>query len=81
MRKRWRQRNGKLIPYDELPELQPAGPYVMGDIKPYTSVITGETITSRSHHRQHLRDHGAIEVGSEKPQWLKEKYERRNGRD
>jgi hypothetical protein len=42
-------------------------PQVAPDIQPYKSMITGERIRSRSHHRQHLRDHGCIEVGNEPP--------------
>ncbi len=42
-------------------------PYVMGDISDYRSVVTGERITSRSRHREHLRDHGCVEVGNEMP--------------
>lgn len=77
MRKRWVQRAGKLIPIEEagLPEQKLF--YIAPDIQPYQSVITGEMITSRSHHRRHLKEHDAIEVGSEKPRWLKEKHERR----
>lgn len=48
------------------------GPNVMGDIKPYHSIITGELITSRSKHRSHLKEHNCIEVGSEKPSFMKE---------
>jgi hypothetical protein len=40
-------------------------PYIISDIKEYPSVITGEMISSRSHHRDHLRAHGCIEVGNE----------------
>lgn len=40
-------------------------PMVMPDIQPYKSMITGETITSRSRHREHLRAHDCIEVGNE----------------
>lgn len=39
---------------------------VMADIQPYQSMITGEYITSRSRHRDHLRAHNCIEVGNEK---------------
>jgi hypothetical protein len=51
-----------------------SAPMIMGDIQPYTSTLTGETISSRSQHRTHLRDHGCIEVGNErlappKPTW------------
>lgn len=42
-------------------------PQVMKDIEPYQSMITGERITSRSHHREHLRDHECVEVGNDKP--------------
>lgn len=45
---------------------QPAGPYIMPDIQPYQSMVTGEMITSRSRHREHLREHNCIEVGNER---------------
>lgn len=38
---------------------------IMADIQPYQSMANGEWITSRSRHRQHLKDHGCIEVGNE----------------
>jgi len=41
-------------------------PFVVADIKPYTSVITGEPITSRSQHREHLKQHRCIEIGNER---------------
>ena len=40
-------------------------PDVMDDIKPYRSMVTGELITSRSKHREHLRAHGMEEVGND----------------
>lgn len=40
--------------------------YIMPDIQPYKSTIDGSLITSRSHHREHLREHGCIEVGNER---------------
>lgn len=46
-------------------EVRPA-PMIMRDIDPYKSMITGEMITSRSRHRDHLRQHNCIEVGNEK---------------
>ena len=39
--------------------------HIMRDIKPYKSMITGETISRRSKHREHLKRHGCIEVGNE----------------
>lgn len=41
-------------------------PHVITDIEPYRSVVTGERIRGRAHHRQHLRDHNLIEVGNER---------------
>jgi hypothetical protein len=56
----------KLVPRDEYYSRQfAAAPYVMPDIQPYQSMQTGEMITSRSHHRAHLRQHGLIEIGNE----------------
>jgi hypothetical protein len=40
--------------------------HVVRDIDPYKSMITGEMITSRSQHRDHLKRHNCIEVGNEK---------------
>lgn len=42
------------------------GPNVMPDISDYKSIIDGTRITSRSHHRAHMRQHGVEEVGNEK---------------
>lgn len=39
---------------------------VLKDIEPYQSMVTGEMITSRSHHKDHLRQHKLVEVGNEK---------------
>ena len=52
-----------------MPEGQVAqsAPMVMPDIAPYKSTIDGSEITSRSRHREHLRAHGCIEVGNERP--------------
>ena len=38
---------------------------IMPDISPYRSMIDGRIINSRSAHRQHLRDHGMVEVGND----------------
>lgn len=46
-----------------MPALQPS--YVMTDIQPYKSMVTGEMITSRSQHREHLKKHHLIEIGNE----------------
>ena len=44
---------------------EPRSAMVMGDIQPYKSMVTGEMITSRSAHREHLRAHRLVEVGNE----------------
>jgi hypothetical protein len=40
--------------------------HVIPDIAPYKSMVTGERIRGRAHHKQHIRDHGLIEVGNER---------------
>ena len=58
----------ELIPKDEYHKPRPdAGFFVMGDIDPYQSMITGEMIQGRRQHREHLRQHECIEVGNERP--------------
>jgi hypothetical protein len=62
----------ELVPADEYIRPQREATRIMSDISPYQSVITGEMITSRSKHREHLKRHDCIEVGNEKPNWMKE---------
>lgn len=66
MKRRFVQIDGELVEVgqDYIPELRQSH-QVMGDIKPYRSMIDGSVITSRSHHREHLRMHGCIEVGND----------------
>jgi hypothetical protein len=68
MRERWilHPRTGKLVPADEYvrPE-HDRGPIVVNDIADYKSIITGERISGRRQHRDHLRAHGCFEVGNE----------------
>jgi hypothetical protein len=67
-RRRWVMRNGELVELDLNAPLPPRrAPYIMSDLSEYRSVVTGEPITSRSQHREHLRQHGCIEVGNEMP--------------
>jgi len=62
----WDPVSHSMIPKDEYYEIvKPITPMVMGDIQPYQSMATGEVITSRSRHREHLKQHGLIEVGNE----------------
>lgn len=62
----------KLAEYNNLPECCGqitqrvlCAPMVMGDIQPYISQIDGSLITSRSHHRTHLKDHNCVEIGND----------------
>lgn len=64
MRRRFVQINGELVEYGQH-AAEPVAPLVMPDIKPYTSMIDGREITSRSVHRDHLRQHGCVEIGNE----------------
>lgn len=40
--------------------------HVIPDIEPYKSMVTGERIKGRSHHKKHLKEHGLVEVGNER---------------
>jgi hypothetical protein len=70
MRRRYVMRGGELVPWSPPP--MPAArsdlpmPMVIGDIEPYRSMRTGEIITGRAQHREHLHRHGLIEVGNER---------------
>ena len=44
---------------------EPVAPIIMPDIQPYQSMADGSMITSRSHHREHLKKHNCIEIGNE----------------
>lgn len=67
MRQRYVQMpDGELVEVgaDWTPEPR-SGMQIMPDIQPYKSMIDGREITSRSRHREHLRDHGCVEVGND----------------
>lgn len=40
-------------------------PQIMPDIQPYQSQVDGSMISSRSKHREHLRQHRLIEIGDQ----------------
>jgi len=42
-----------------------SAPRVLADIEPYKSIVTGERIGGRAHHKKHLKEHNLIEVGNE----------------
>ena len=57
----------ELVPKDEyVPRHEVTAPMVIPDIAGYKSMATGEWISSRSQHRDHLKRHGLIEIGNEK---------------
>lgn len=66
MRTRYIYINGEAfeVGKDYTPEPK-ADIHIMPDIQPYQSMIDGTMITSRSHHREHLRRHGCFEVGND----------------
>ncbi len=61
-RRSWVQHpeTGKLIPKEEYVR-DGGSAYIQGDIEPFVSPITGETITSRSHLRAHNHRHGVTD--------------------
>lgn len=52
--------------------------YVVPDIAPYRSMVDGSMITSRSHHRAHLKQHGMVEIGNEINHHMKQAQQPRN---
>mgnify|MGYP001615623044 FL=1 len=55
----------ELIPADRYYAVPKSGIEIIPDIAPYRSQIDGSLITSRSRHREHLKQHGCIEVGND----------------
>jgi hypothetical protein len=64
VRKRYIAQGNTWVEITETPVSE--GTMVMPDIQPYQSMVDGTMITSRSRHREHLRQHGVIEIGNEK---------------
>lgn len=64
MRKRFVYRNGEMVEKGSVQDTS-IGLVFMPDIQPYQSMVTGETITSRSRHREHLRQHNLLEIGND----------------
>jgi hypothetical protein len=57
---------GELIPKEEYyGSSEVNAPMVQADIAGYKSMVTGEWIGSRSTHRQHLKEHRLVEIGTE----------------
>lgn len=66
MKKTYIYVNGELVEKGSKEHYDSLSPMVMPDIQPYKSMIDGSMITSRSIHREHLRQHNCFEVGNEK---------------
>ena len=64
MRKTYIYVDGELVEKSRRYREQVA-PEIMPDIQPYQSMADGTMITSRSHHREHLKQHNCIEIGNE----------------
>ena len=62
MKKTFIYRDGRLL--EKKSDRKETGLQIIPDLKPYQSMITGETIDGRAAHRNHLRRHGCIEVGN-----------------
>lgn len=64
----WVQINGKLVPKESVKRKERKGPYIQPDIQPYEVVAGpryGQIISSRSEHREYLRQNNFEEAGSE----------------
>lgn len=62
---------GKLIDKSEFVAPDVNAPMVLNDIQGYKSMQTGEWIGSRSSHREHLKQHRLVEIGTEVKHHLK----------
>lgn len=63
-KRRFIQINGELVEVTD-GHITSTAHHVVPDIQPYTSMIDGSKITSRSQHREHLKRHGCFEVGND----------------
>ena len=71
MRRSYVQIDGKL--YEKGVDALPDRVQIMPEIEPYKSTVTGEWITSRAKHREHLRRHNMVEVGNDSSLYAKPK--------
>lgn len=68
MRKRYVQdpKTMELVEFSEYHALrEESAHFVLPDIAGYKSMQTGEWIAGRRQHRDHIRQHGLIEIGNE----------------
>jgi len=75
MRRRWvYDKNGHAVEVTQDWRPEPRSDYhIMPDIKPYKSMIDGREITSRSKHREHLRENNCVEIGNDSSLYQKPK--------
>ncbi len=68
----------KLIPKEEYYRDQERGALqIMGDLQPFVSPVTGETIYTRSQLREHNRQHGVTNLADYGPDWFDKKAKER----
>jgi len=69
----------KLIPKDDYYRNQDSGSglQIMGDLQPFVSPITGETIYTRSQLRAHNNQHGVTNLADYGPDWFDKKAKER----
>lgn len=86
MRRRWIYKDGEAIEVSrDYVELRQTDYRVLPDIQPYQNMLDGREISSRSRHREFIRDNNLVELGNdsilhakpkplESPPGLKEQY-------
>lgn len=82
----WDAKRSKWVPSHEYRRPQPEQrsvlqfPQIMRPFPEHRSIVTGETISDRSQHREHLKAHGLEERGDEAPAFIeKRRYMRKHG--
>lgn len=62
-----KHKNGRWIDLSKLPPPGPSiAPAVMRDVDPYRSIVTREMVGGRAQHREHLKRHDLVEIGTER---------------
>ena len=74
----WVQVDGKLVPRNEVARVHDDAPYVQGDIEEFKSPINGQVITSRSHLRKHMNEHGVTDSRDYSNDWYEKKGKARD---
>lgn len=76
----WVWKRGKIVhvPGPRRAAENPRGIQVIKDLEPYKNVIDGRVIGGRKQHRDFLKAHGCIEVGTEKHNTVRPREEKRD---